>query len=303
METAMLSSNPAPNVQIGQNGSVPAGGTTGQVLTKTTSTDYDIQWSAGGASVVPGLLYGVQLANNTTNPNTSVDFSAGSATDDALDATMILSATLTKALNAAWAVGTNQGGLDTGTKANSTWYHVFLIQRSDTGVVDGLFSTSLASPVMPTSYDRKRRVGSIRTDGSGNILAFVQNGDTFLWAAPSVDVNASTVSTAGAVLTMLIPVDVQVEGIFQSVWSGPGSTSTQVVISSPQQNNIAPTSGSVSAITLAIGATSVISVNEIRVRANTSSQIRVRASSSPAGVTLQMATLGWVDTRGRLNPQ
>jgi hypothetical protein len=215
---------------------------------------------------------------------------------------MTLSAVLTKALNAAWAVGTNQGGLDTGTKANSTWYHVFLIQRSDTGVVDGLFSTSLASPVMPTNYDRKRRVGSIRTDGSGNIIAFVQNGDTFLWAVPSIDVNASSVSTAGALSAMLIPVDVQVEGIFQSVFSGPGSTSSLIVISSPQQNNVAPTSGSVSAITLALGATSVISVNETRVRSNTSSQIRLRASASPAGIVLQIATLGWVDPRERLGP-
>jgi len=299
----MLSSNPAPNVQLGQNGSVPVGGATGQVLTKTSNTDYDIQWSAGGASIVPGLVYGVQLSNNATNPNTSIDFSTGSATDDALDATMTLSATLTKALNAAWAVGSNQGGLDTGTKANSTWYHVFLIQRSDTGVVDGLFSTSLASPVMPTNYNRKRRLGSIRTDGSGNILAFVQNGDTFLWAAPPVDVNASSVSTAGALSTMLIPVDVQVEGIFQSVFSGPGGTSSLVVISSPQQNNVAPTSGSVSAITLALGSTSLISVNETRVRSNTSSQIRLRANASPAGIVLQVATLGWVDPRGRLGPQ
>jgi hypothetical protein len=298
----MLSSNPAPNVQLGQNGSVPVGGATGQVLTKTSSTDYDIQWSAGGSSVVPGLVYGVQLSNNATNPNTSIDFSAGSATDDALDATMTLSAVLTKALNAAWAVGTNQGGLDTGTKANSTWYHVFLIQRSDTGVVDGLFSTSLTSPVMPTNYNRKRRVGSIRTDGSGNILAFVQNGDTFIWVAPSVDVNASSVSTTGALSTMLIPVDIQVEGIFQSLWSGPGNTSSNILISSPQQNNVAP-SGATTPITLALGSSSVISVNEIRVRSNTSSQIRVRATSSPAGVQLLIATLGWVDTRGRLGPQ
>ena len=40
----------------------------------------------------------------------------------------------------AWGVGTGNGSLDTGSIANSTWYHVYLIKRVDTGVVAFCFN-------------------------------------------------------------------------------------------------------------------------------------------------------------------
>ena len=40
-----------------------------------------------------------------------------------------------KRLDAAWAVGTNQGGLDTGAEGVSTWYHLWLIKRTDWSAV------------------------------------------------------------------------------------------------------------------------------------------------------------------------
>lgn len=59
-----------------------------------------------------------------------------------------------------WVVGTNQGGLDTGT-VKTGFYAVHLIQRSDTGVVDVLFSLSAGGPTSPTNYDRFRRIGTL----------------------------------------------------------------------------------------------------------------------------------------------
>jgi hypothetical protein len=43
---------------------------------------------------------------------------------------------------ATWGVGTANGSLDTGSIAPNTWYHVWLIQRVDTGVTDILISLS-----------------------------------------------------------------------------------------------------------------------------------------------------------------
>jgi hypothetical protein len=40
-------------------------------------------------------------------------------------------------------------GLDTGTEANSTWYHVFVIAKDDS-TVDALISTSATAPTMPS---------------------------------------------------------------------------------------------------------------------------------------------------------
>ena len=94
---------------------------------------------------------------------------------DAVDIT--LSSEITKQIDAAWAVGDDAGGMDTGSVANSTLYAVWLIKRSDTGVVDALFSTSFSSPTMPTNYDYKRLIGWVLTDGSSNILGFRQHGD------------------------------------------------------------------------------------------------------------------------------
>ena len=124
-----------------------------------------------------GHINGLTLSNNATDATNDIDIAAGEAAEDSGGILIKLSSGLTKRLDAAWAVGTNQGGLDTGSIANTT-YHVWLIQRSDTGVVDALFSTSPSSPTMPANYDLKRRIGAI-VRVSAAIKAFYQYGDVF----------------------------------------------------------------------------------------------------------------------------
>jgi hypothetical protein len=115
-----------------------------------------------------GQLFGLTLTNNATDATNDIDVAAGdAATDATAPVLMTLSSTFTKRLDAAWAVGTGNGGLDTGSVANGTYY-VFLIQRSDTLGTDVLFSTSSTSPTMPTSYDRKRLIGSVVRASAAN---------------------------------------------------------------------------------------------------------------------------------------
>jgi len=123
---------------------------------------------------------------------------------------MTLTAAITKTTGA-WAVGSGNGGLDTGTVANSTWYHVYLIERPDTSVVDVLFSTSATAPTMPTGYTKKRRIGSILTDGSAHIIAFIQVGDRFQWSTPVADVNANNPGTSAVTRTLTVPTGIIVE--------------------------------------------------------------------------------------------
>lgn len=108
-----------------------------------------------------GYYFGLGLTTNATDAANDIDIAVGSAAADVSPYYLMqLTSALTKRIDAAWAVGTNQGGLDTGSVANSTYY-IWLIQRSDTGVVDALFSLSSTAPTMPTNYDRKRRIGSL----------------------------------------------------------------------------------------------------------------------------------------------
>ena len=63
-------------------------------------------------------------------------------------------------------------GLDTGSEASDTWYYIWLIYNGSTAA--GLLSTSSISPTMPSGYTKKRLVGAVRNDGSGNFHAFLQ---------------------------------------------------------------------------------------------------------------------------------
>jgi hypothetical protein len=69
-------------------------------------------------------------------------------------------------------------GLDThfGIAAN-TWYYVFVIADQSGYKSPGfIFSLNVSQPLLPQGYNVVRRVASIKTDGSGNILVFFQAG-------------------------------------------------------------------------------------------------------------------------------
>lgn len=109
------------------------------------------------------------------------------ATGDCLDSTRAYTITLGSAFtktNGAWASGSGNGSLDTGSAANNTTYFVFAIFNPTTDAVDILISTSVASPTMPSGYTYKRRIGVLTTaTASTNFTAFYQVDKTFYWNA------------------------------------------------------------------------------------------------------------------------
>src|SRR5581483_3995366 len=96
------------------------------------------------------------------------------------------------------------GSLDTGSIANNTWYHAYLIERTDTGAVDVLVSLSASAPTMPASYTKKRRIGSMKTNGSGQWTAFTQNGDEFLWTTPIADAVGFNLTTTASLIALSV---------------------------------------------------------------------------------------------------
>ncbi len=257
----------------------------------------------GAPDALPrSYLAGLGLSNNATDPNNDVDIAVGECRDSADTANLVLTSALTKQLDVSWAVGSNAGGLDTGAKANNTWYHVWLIRRSDTGVVDALFSTSATSPTMPTNYDQKRRIGAVKTDGSGNIIAFTQMGDEFLWDTPVAEHTSSNPGTTAVMVYLSVPSGIQVDALITfGIQDNSPTLNIAGLVTSPDVSDTAPAVvGPFDVFTLANpGTEDTTDAVYKEVRTNTSNQIRYRLSGSDAEVTVAITTHGWRDRRGR----
>ena len=184
-------------------------GSSGQVLTSAGAGAPPT--FAAVAGVATSFIGGLTISNNGSDGDHDIDIAVGSARDYTDAVTMTQgTAGLTKRIDATWAVGDGNGGLDsTDTLAVLTGYGVYLIRRSDTGVVDVLISSDMTAAgsalTMPTSYDQKRLIGWIHTDSSANILAFIQSGDYFRILGTNIPSLADTDAGNAKDLTMTCP--------------------------------------------------------------------------------------------------
>lgn len=240
--------------------------------------------AASSAKGWRGHIFGLTLSNNVSDATNDIDIAAGSTWDNTNDVLLVLTSSYTKRLDANWAVGTNQGGLDTGSKANSTWYHVWLIRRSDTGVVDVLFSASATSPTMPTSYDGKRRIGTIYNNSSGVISPFTQVDDDFLLGTGVVA--TTTPSTGAANVTLRTPLGVRTKAlVYLSVSATVAAKVLYAYAIAGELHEVHAATGNTDSRTLPI-------------RTNTSSQIGYFTSHA-TDITISIVTYGWTDNRGQ----
>lgn len=257
---------------------------------------WDLTTETALSSLVPrGLLHGLTLANNSGDANNDIDIATGMAVSESFDTVMILASALTKQTDVAWAVGTNNGGMDTGSKGTSAWLYVWLIARSDTNVVDALFSLSATSPTMPANYDKKRRIGTVRVDGSGNILGFVQDGDTFTYKVPINDVSASNPGTSAVLRTLTAPPNMT--AIFTYWLNNVTTGEVRVLLTETTLTDTTPTA---TLNDLRPMATSQVAQAEFRRKVDASSQIRARHHASGASDAIVITTRAFVDNRGRL---
>lgn len=164
----------------------------------------DLQSGTAGKISDTQLLFQLLIADSLIQNN------ALDAVND-IDVLLNGSAVATKRLDAAWADGTNAGGLDTGTKANSTTYHVWLLRKNSDGTLDALFSTQPISPTVPSGYTKVRVLGAIITDASGTILTFLQSGDYFALLNGVIDYSSSpNPATPPTLRSLTVPQGVKV---------------------------------------------------------------------------------------------
>jgi hypothetical protein len=278
------------------------GGTTKLATLDSAGTE-TILGSGGGAAAMPrGHIFGLILSNNGTDANNDIDVAEGEARSDDNTTDLALASAITKRLDAGWAVGTNQGGLDTGSEAANTWYYVWLIKRTDTDVVDVLFSASATSPTMPANYTKKRRIGAIRNNASSNILAFTQNAndpELFLFTTPVADIAVINLGTTSTSFTLTVPPSMT--ALLRVTLLNVNNNAGGVLLRPLTETDAAPSpsTGLLSLHRGFDGSNDVPSSGHFEIQVNASSQIAARASA--VNSDLSATTRGWRDGRGRLN--
>lgn len=253
-----------------------------------------------------GHIGGLQTSNGTDTAH-DIDITVGGARDAADSGNLILTSALTKQIDASWAVGTNAGGMATAVSLSpSTWYHLFLVDL-DAGGTDAGFDTSitaanlLATTGVGTVY---RRIASVLTDGSSNIILYTQAGDEFLWGVPVSDYNQANPGTAAVTHTLTTPAGAQTWAMVSlSIDDASPDTATgYALVTSPDQTDTAPSSTLHDLSYPGSAGEFNASIKTGRgVRTNTSSQIRTRLSKSDASITQAITTHGWIDPLGRFD--
>jgi len=251
---------------------------------------------AGVFSQISGLI----LSNDTDTAH-DINITNGSAIDSTNTSSLTLTSEITKQLDATFAVGDDAGGLFSGTIAASTTYHVFIIEKDSDSSIDIGFDTSVIAANIPVGFTKFRRIGSIITDASANIINFVQLGDDFLLKSPILDVDTGSQSTTAILYVLSVPEDIKVEARM-NIFANDATVDVTLYVSSPDVNDeiASVTAAPLGSITTDTDGASSAGKNShlIFVRTNTLGQIRIRANVSTMDQT-KIATLGWKDIRGK----
>lgn len=275
-----------------------------RVLTDTATVTWDrttagqIKANAaggGGSAVVPGFIYGLACSNNVADATNDIDIAIGSATDAGGTVLMALASALGKRLDAAWTVGgtpaATVGGLDTGAVQPTGWYYVWLIQRTDTGVVDALFSLSDTAPTLPANYTKARRVWAVRRSAGVN-RTFRQAGDRGYYIAPTNDFYFTFGATRGPGRLFNCPPNMR--ALFRGYVN---ATTPITLLFQPTFETAANASPSGAGVSLYQEVANQATAADFEVETDAVSNIQIYASTG--GSMVSCTTKGWVDRRGQ----
>ncbi|MEM1289586.1 MAG: hypothetical protein AAGH60_14635 [Pseudomonadota bacterium] len=249
-----------------------------------TSTGTDALWRADAKP--QGYIFGFPMSSAAT-ATTDVTIGPGASRTPGDLGNMTAGGTNTKDVSAAFADGSGNGGMMSGTAPTNGTLHVHLINQSDDSKDYG-FSETAESPTLPAGYDASRRVGCVLTDGSALVRPFVQHGDQFRLVSPITQTETLS-DTSEATVTLAVPLGVVTELILNIEFEPDSATASTLYVYGPDVNESAPTIQSPSGNHAS---------TEIRLLTNTSGQIKMRTDN--AGSVVKITPLGWIDQRGRL---
>ena len=268
------------------------------VIQPGSTADFDAgDLTIEGEEVFPGLPrnYLDGFTTSKTGP-TNLSFGAGYCVD-ALSTFRITNLTpMIKDIGNAWAAGSNNGGLFSGSLAATTWYHCFVIKNSTSGAVDFGFSTDINASDRPAGYNLYRRVWSIITDVSSEIEDYLQVGDHGTWINSRFDYNQSNPGPSPINVTLTTPPDVRTLAHL-SIYL---QLMTPAFLSVVPGDKTAVANSSEFIMRLDVPGGSSRQGNLFyQVLTDTSSRIQFDLSTSDIDTLLQMQTMAWTDSRGK----
>ncbi len=266
------SNDNASPLTVGANGTIPMA---------RSAVTLGMSYVAAMNKAIYGLTY-----DNGTDATNDININTGGCMDATGAYWMTLGTALGKQSDNAWAVGgttgTPLGWLDTGT-VGSNDYYIWLIARSDTGVVDSICSLSSTAPSMPANYDFKRLIGWFKRVG-GTVVAFhtyeVAGGSLeFNWDVPTLDVDlAATLSTARRTDAVKVPLNFSVMAMLRLI--ADDGVILLILVCCPDETDAAPSSSAAPAGNLKSHVAGVVAVNEAMVRTSAAGLVAGRAQAN-----------------------
>ena len=251
-----------------------------------------------GSGAPRGYLSGMGLSNDT---DTDHDILVGvGVVRDAADAVNIeLTSAITKQIDASWAAGDDAGGLSSSlTLSADTWYHVHAIIVS--GSADIGFDTSVTAANLVTDHSATayRRIGSVLTDGSSNIIQFQQFGDEFIFDSKISNLSSGSPGTTRLTQTVTAPLGIETRAILGIIAVVAGSNNgVRFTITHPDATDSLPdTTNLNNGGENSSNNNGTWAAGTHIVRTNTSSQVAYRQDF---GATVSINTSGWYDDRGQ----
>lgn len=275
---------------------------------------------AQGGWLPHGFISGLALSNDGTDATNDIGIAAGvcRSTANVINGepstrlqdqlSLTLPVAVIKQLDVVWAPenydpagygsGARSGGRSASSISDTTW-HVFVIGGLDVPadilMHDGATQAGVLA-ALPRGYTAYRRVGSVLRASSA-LRAFVQLGNRFDLVASVQDLNSTNPGASAVSVTLTTPLGVSTEAIVQVGVQNNGSGVTAFSrVTALDMTGETPADGN-SDLPLSIGSAGNTGnpAAIMRVRTNTSAQIRAQLSASDGNVTLRVRTLGWVD--------
>lgn len=234
------------------------------------------------------------LSNNTSDANNDIDITAGCVPDSTFARMLSWSSGMTKRLDASWAAGTNQGGLFSGSKANSTWYHFHAIEKDSDGSIDFGFDTSVTAANKPAGYTKYRRIGSVKTDGSGNLYGFWNVGDVFGFATKQTDYSALNPGTDSVDVVLSSPPNV-FANVRATVYDPTGAP--QLLLRAKNETNEVPGWPSAPLFDSQQPTSTTASMSQRWLHVDSAGKIAFRLNTSAANVRVTIVTVQWEEVR------
>jgi hypothetical protein len=247
-----------------------------------------------------GYISGLTLSQGTDSAH-DINISSGIATDVTEDKSLSFSSTFVKQIDATWASGSTNGGMASGVSlSTNTWYHLFIVD-TDAGGVDAGFDTSLtAANLLGTSgvASAYRRIGSVLTDGSSNILPFTQFGDEFIFTTQITNVGGTNLGTSRVTQAVSTPLGVETRAILGLVVRVASSNSSVLItLTHPNVTDATPTlSNANNAGESSSNSNGTYAAGTHIVRTNGSSQVAFRQQFDGL---VYINTNGYYDDRGK----